>query len=357
MEKNEKEDRLQALQEELKRAYSEIETLKKLPQTAFFESAHQWRMIFDAFPEAICLVDDELRIIRCNASMANTLGKVFQEIIGKNLDQFDIDKKILEVIKKLLPEVKKNVMKQSATININNLYYEITIHPVIDESGKDIKALLVIRDITHFKNMEKGLMESHSKLKQTLHGIVGALATTIEKRDPFTAGHERRVAQIAQAIATYLGLEPEKIEGILISGLLHDVGKIVVPSEILSKPGRLNAHEYNIVKIHPSAGYDILRKIEFPWPVPETVLQHHERLNGTGYPKGINREQIILEARILAVADVFEAMLSFRPYRNAKTLNQAILELLELKGHLFDEKIVDACVEIFQKKIFNIELN
>ncbi|MCM8788947.1 MAG: HD domain-containing protein, partial [Candidatus Omnitrophica bacterium] len=150
-----------------------------------------------------------------------------------------------------------------------------------------------------------------------------------------------------------LGMESETIEGIFISSLLHDIGKIVVPAEILNKPGRLNEHEYNLVKYHPTAGYEILKKVEFPWPVADTVLQHHERFDGSGYPYKITKEKIIFEARILAVADVCEAMLSDRPYRKAKTVNQMLTELQEQKGTCFDEKIVDACVDLFREKNFN----
>lgn len=329
---------------------------EKLHKEAFFEAAQQWRTIFDSIPESLCLIDKNLTILRCNSSMAELLKKPFKDIIGRNLDKLEIGlDEIVNQIMQLMKRMNGTFERLTEIFNINNIWYELTVHPVIEKKGKQIKFLIILRNITYLKEMEKGLTETHKRLRKAFHGTVNALATTIEKRDPFTAGHERRVAQIAQAMAINLNTEPEKIEGILVAGLLHDVGKIVVPSEILSKPGILNPHEYNIVKSHPGAGYEILKKVEFPWPVADIVLQHHERLNGTGYPNNLTKEKIIFEARIIAVADVVEAMLSQRPYRKAKTINQVIAELKEQRGILFDEKVVDACVQLFKEKNFKVE--
>ncbi|MCM8821974.1 MAG: HD-GYP domain-containing protein [Candidatus Omnitrophica bacterium] len=343
---------VELLQKELEKAYREIEALKKTPDVAFFESARQWRNIFDAIPEPICLLDANLLIIKCNASMAQLLNKPYHEILGKKLDDFAIDITFVDTVKNLFSKMKKELTRHIEIINTGNNWYEIVTYPLIEHP---VKGLVILRNITHLKKIEEDLEKSHTRLKKTFHGTIDALATTLEKRDPFTAGHERRVAQIAQAIAIELGADTETIEGILISGLVHDIGKIVVPAEILSRPGGLNSHEYNLVKHHPEAGYEILKKIEFPWPVADAVLQHHERFDGSGYPNKLTEKKIIFEARILAVADSCEAMLSNRPYRKAKTINQMIAELQELKGIHFDEKVVDACVKLFKKKNFKIE--
>jgi putative nucleotidyltransferase with HDIG domain len=175
-------------------------------------------------------------------------------------------------------------------------------------------------------------------------------------KDPYTAGHQRGVAQLACAIAKEMGLPEEQIEGIRMAGLIHDIGKITIPAEILSRLGPLNDLEYGIIKTHSQAGYNILNgTIEFPWPVAQIVLQHHERMDGSGYPQGLSGEEILLEARILAVADVVEAMASNRPYRSARGIDKALKEISRNKGILYDPEVVDACLKLFTEKGFKFE--
>jgi HD-GYP domain-containing protein (c-di-GMP phosphodiesterase class II) len=183
-------------------------------------------------------------------------------------------------------------------------------------------------------------------LLKVLNGTVEAIAALYEKRDPYTAGHQRRVAQLACAIARKMGLPDEQIYGIRIIGVVHDIGKIAVPGDILSKPGRLSIEELSIIKTHPQVAYDVLKNLEFPWPVAETILQHHERLDGSGYPNGISGEAIILEARILCVADVVESMVSHRPYRPALGMERALREIVRNKGVLYDPTVADACSKL-----------
>jgi putative nucleotidyltransferase with HDIG domain len=190
------------------------------------------------------------------------------------------------------------------------------------------------------------------QLHESLEDTVGAIASTVEARDPYTAGHQERVAQLASTIAREMGLPDEQIRGIFLAGLIHDVGKIHVPAEILSKPGALTPLEIQLVRVHAQAGYDIIKGIEFPWPVAEAVLQHHERLDGSGYPRALAGDSIIIEARVLAVADVTETMMSHRPYRPAKGLGNALAEIKSGKGRLYDAAAVDACVALFTKKGF-----
>jgi len=352
---DEKQRKINFLERQLELAHQDIESLKKSKPSAFFEAAQQWRSIFDALSEIICYVDSDLKIIRCNRSMADFLKKPFSEIIGKRFNELLSDVKLADLSKKLFLEMKNQMTRKSEIIEVKNKWYEITMEPVIEQREKQTCAVIILRDITYLKKVEETLKDSHERIKKTLHGAINALATAIEKRDPFTAGHERRVAIIAREIGIRLGMPGEKTEGLLIIGMLHDIGKLIVPAEILSKPSRLNEYEYNIVKSHPFTGYEILKKIEFPWPVAETVLQHHERLDGSGYPYQITDEKIITEARIIAVADVFEAMTSHRPYRPAKTIKQVIDELQKSKGKLFDENVVDACTNLFLKENFVIE--
>jgi len=192
-------------------------------------------------------------------------------------------------------------------------------------------------------------------LLKMFNGTVEAIAALYEKRDPYTAGHQRRVAQLACAIARKMGLSEDQIYGIHITGVVHDIGKIAVPGDILSKTGKLSSEEFNIVKTHPQVAYEVLRNLEFPWPVAETILQHHERLDGSGYPNGISGEAIILEARILCVADVVESMLSHRPYRPALGKKKALDEILNNKGILYDPAVADACSRLSSNGGFNLD--
>lgn len=198
----------------------------------------------------------------------------------------------------------------------------------------------------------EALERSLEDLKKALDGTVNALASLAERRDPYTAGHQRRVAQLACAIAAEMKLPKEKIEGLGVAGVLHDIGKIYVPAEILSKPTRLLDIERSLIKNHVEVSHEVLKEIEFPWPVAEIVLQHHERMDGSGYPRGLKGDQILIEARILAVADVVEAMASHRPYRPAWGLDKALLEILQNRGTQFDPDVVDVCMELFQMKDF-----
>lgn len=216
------------------------------------------------------------------------------------------------------------------------------------------KTLFLKEEIAERIKAEDALKESLGNLRKTLDGTVRALATTIEMRDPYTAGHQRRVAQLSCAIGRKMGFDEEFIGGLEVMGFLHDIGKIVVPAEILSKPGRLNEFELNIIKIHAQTGHNILKGIDFPWPVSTATLQHHERLDGTGYPYGISKDAIIIESRILTVADVVEAMASHRPYRPALGTEKALEEISRNKGVLYDPDVVDACIELFRKNDYQM---
>lgn len=199
------------------------------------------------------------------------------------------------------------------------------------------------------------LEQSNTRLQQLLQRMVDVLTATIETRDPYIVGHQRRVTELACEIARELGLPQGQIEGLRMAGLIHDIGKISVPSEILSKPGRLTDMEFEMIKRHPQVGYNILKEIEFPWPVADIILQHHERLDGSGYPQGLKGDEIILEARILAVADVVEAMSSHRPYRPAHKLDEALEEISKNRGILYDPQVVDACLRLFRERGFTFE--
>jgi putative nucleotidyltransferase with HDIG domain len=205
-----------------------------------------------------------------------------------------------------------------------------------------------IDNANRFDNIKK----AHSELQRTMDGVISAISAVVESRDPYTAGHQRRVAELARAIAVEMGLTEWQRKGMHIIGLLHDVGKIAVPAEILSKPGKISQYEFNIIKNHSRIGFEILEKVDFPWPVARAILQHHERLNGSGYPEGIAGGEIILEAKILSVADVVEAMSSHRPYRPALGLEKALEEIKQHSGILYDREAVEACLKLLNNRQF-----
>ena len=192
------------------------------------------------------------------------------------------------------------------------------------------------------------------KLRKSLEDALQAIAATVEMRDPYTAGHQRRVAHLAVATARELGLSEEQVHGVHLSAIVHDIGKIHIPSELLSKPGRLSEIEYSLIKVHPEAGYEILKEIDFPWPIALAVLQHHERMDGSGYPQGLMDKDIILESRILSVADVVEAISSHRPYRAGLGIEAALEELEKNRGILYDPVVADACIRLFREKGFRL---
>jgi putative nucleotidyltransferase with HDIG domain len=198
------------------------------------------------------------------------------------------------------------------------------------------------------RRAEDQLQTTLERLEKALEGTVRAMSLTIEMRDLYTAGHQRRVSSLAVAIAEELHLPSEKIEGLRLAGVIHDIGKIAMPAEILTKPTRLTKTEFQLIKDHPRIGYDILKNIQFPWPVAHIILQHHERMDGTGYPDGLLGDAILMEARILAVADVVEALSSHRPYRPALGLEKALEEIRRGRGIRYDMRVVDACMKLFK---------
>lgn len=207
-----------------------------------------------------------------------------------------------------------------------------------------------VMDVTERKRAELALEMSNKKLRNTLESMVETIAEIVETRDYYTAGHQRRVAHLARAIAFELGLGIDRVSGLFMASAIHDIGKIAVPIEILIKPTKLSDLEFGLIKTHPQAGYEILKDIEFPWPIADIILQHHERINGTGYPAGFKGEEILIESRILTVADVVEAIASHRPYRPAKGIETALEEIKRNRGILYEPMVVDCCLSLFKEK-------
>jgi PAS domain S-box-containing protein len=212
----------------------------------------------------------------------------------------------------------------------------------------------LMQDISEKKRAEEQIQHYVAQLETAFMSTVQVATTLGEMRDPYTAGHQRRVAEIAVAIGAELGFDARRQEGLRVAGYLHDVGKIRIPSEILSKPGKLSSTEFELVKGHAQASYDVLKDVAFPWPVAEVALQHHERMDGTGYPQGLKGEAILLEARIMAVADVVEAMSSHRPYRPGLGIEKALAEIERGRGSAYDSVVADACLTLFGEKGYAI---
>ncbi len=261
------------------------------------------------------------------------------EISGKdseNLSDFTRELMVMTKSGKLLPSM-------------------FTTYPLLNAQDEISASLVVAIDVSERTKAKQKLQESMEKLEKVLEGSINAMALTVEMRDLYTAGHQQRVADLASAIAKKMHLSENRIYGINLAGLIHDIGKISIPAEILTKPGRLNSIEFDLMKTHPKVGYDILKGIEFPWPIARTVLQHHERINGSGYPFGLKGNKILLEARILGVADVVEAMASHRPYRPALGIDKALEEISKNNGVLYDPAIVEACLNLFREKSFHFD--
>lgn len=231
------------------------------------------------------------------------------------------------------------------------------LEEIVEERTADLVKLNVQlkQEVAERKLAEEKLRQSYIILQQNLDKIVNVMSLTVEERDPYTAGHQRRTTDLALAIAREMGLSKHQIKGLQMAGFIHDIGKISIPAEILSKPGKLNEAEILLIRRHPQVGYEILKKIDFPWPVDLIVLQHHEKMDGSGYPKGLSGEETLKEARILCVADVVETISSHRPYRPGLGLDKALEDITENRGILFDPHVVDACLTLFQNKDFQFE--
>jgi PAS domain S-box-containing protein/putative nucleotidyltransferase with HDIG domain len=288
---------------------------------------------------------------KLDQALERTIGDVFKVMNQKpgKMQRFSVQK-ILKGERSILSDEAILVSKNGKKIPIDP-----RMEPIKDDGGNISGVVLAFTDITARKKAEEELKRSFEQQKIAMEGTVRAIAYTVETRDPYTAGHQRRVTKLACTIGEEMELSKDQIEGLRMSGELHDIGKIHVPAEILSKPGKISEAEYTIIKTHSQVGHDILRTIEFPWPVARIVLQHHERIDGSGYPSSLKGKDILLEAKILAVADVIEAMATHRPYRPALSIEEALDEISKNKGKLYDTKVVDICLKVFKEKKFKFE--
>ena len=317
------------------------------------------QMILDSVPALIFYKDIEGRIVRVNKPLADSLKMPIKDMIGKTTEEL-FPKEQAENMRKDDKEVmisgkpKKNIIEPYDTPEGVRWVISDKI-PYRDKKGKVTGIIGLAKDVTAQRKSEEELKQSYQKLKKSLEASIKTMSRIVEVKDPYTAGHQQRVSQLTTAIAKELNLSPDKIEGIRVASLIHDIGKISVPTEILSKSTTLSDVEFSLIKEHSRIGYDILKAIDFSYPVANIVLQHHEKINGSGYPGGLKGDEILLEAKIICVADVVEAMSSHRPYRPAVGIDEALGEISKNKGILYDPKIVDVCLKLFKEKGFKFE--
>ncbi|MDD5343459.1 MAG: PAS domain S-box protein [Smithella sp.] len=333
-------------------------TERRLAEEALRKNEAKYRHLIEDAQEGIFQSTAEGRHITVNQAFANILGYESPEEVVKNITDIahqvyvhpEDRAKIVQIIEK--EGSVKGYEAQFYRKDGSKTWVSINMHVIRDDQGNLLYYQGIDQDITDRKKMEKERQENIERLRKSLGATINAMAVTVETRDPYTAGHQRRVADLARTIASEMKLTNEQIDGIRMASMIHDIGKISIPSEILAKPTKLTELEFSLIKTHSQSGYNILKDIDFLWPVAQIILQHHERINGSGYPNGLTEEQILLESQILAVADVVEAISSHRPYRPAFGINIALNEITKNRGILYNPDIVDACLRLFGEKNF-----
>jgi PAS domain S-box-containing protein/putative nucleotidyltransferase with HDIG domain len=328
------------------------------------ESEQFMRTIIDTDPNIIFVKDKVGKYVLVNSSMAKLYETTPDDMVGKTDLQFaeenvikieDAETYFNEDLMVLDSGNKLETPEKIFTLNSGKKkYFQSTKVPL--SFGRFQHGILgVAVDVTARKKAEDQEKLSFEKIENLLRETINALTFAVEMRDEYTAGHQRRVAQLAEAIALELGVSQDVLDGVVMAAVVHDIGKLKVPSDILTKPGKLSDIEFSLIKTHPKTGYDILCSISFPWPVADIVLQHHERIDGSSYPNGLKGDEILYEAKIIMVADAMEAMASHRPYRPSLGVPFALSELQKYKGKYYDSEVVDVCVELFENKDFQFK--
>jgi PAS domain S-box-containing protein/putative nucleotidyltransferase with HDIG domain len=314
--------------------------------------------ILENIADGIISINNDYRIEFINDSAQKLTGWASDETLNENLfDVFNIVELKENVVrrKEIADFFSDDTKKFDVTLlrkNKEEIIIECTIVPIKNYKNEIKGNIISFNNISDRKKAELELKKNVRVLRKTLKGTVNALATLSEKRDPYTADHQRQVTRLACQIARHMKLPSKDIESIFVAGILHDIGKIYIPAEILNRPGKLSDAEMTIMRTHSQVGYEIVNEIEFPWDISRIILQHHERMDGTGYPNGLKAGEILLEAKIIAVSDVVQAISSHRPYRPALGIETALNEIISNKGTLYDEEVVDVCVKIIKEKGF-----
>jgi PAS domain S-box-containing protein len=334
---------------------------RKQARLALEEAEEKYRSIFENAVEGIFRSTPEGRFVTVNPAMARMYGyespeQMVEEIRDIGTELY-VDPKERSRFQDSLDRhgSMAGFEMQSPRRDGTLIWISMSSHKVTDAEEKTLYREGIVEDVTARKQAEEALVQSMEKLKRNLEGTIQAMSMMVEGRDPYTAGHQRRVSNLACTIAQEMGLPKETWENIRMAGTIHDIGKMSVPAEILSKPTKLRQIEMNLIKVHSQAGYDVLKDVNLPYPIADIVLQHHERLDGSGYPQGLKNGQILLEALIVAVADVVEAIASHRPYRPALGIDAALEEIGRGKGIVYDAKAVEACLRLFRERGFIFE--
>ncbi|MEE9501962.1 MAG: PAS domain S-box protein, partial [Candidatus Aminicenantaceae bacterium] len=338
------------------RSYMWDITERKKTQEAIQESEEKFKTLFNSASDAIFIHDLGGHFLEVNEVACDRLGYNRKELLRMGLEDID-SPKLATMVPARTEELDQrgHIFYETVHMRRDGTIIPIELSSRIIEYNGEPVALSIARDITERKQAEEERKQSFERLQRALEETVNALASALEMRDPYTAGHQRRVTDLACTIAREMGLSDDQVDGIRMAGIIHDVGKIRVPGEILSWPGQLTEADFNIIKAHPQVGYDILKTIEFPYPVAKIMLQHHERMDGSGYPSGLRDGEILQEARILAVADVVEAMASHRPYRPARGIDKALAEITKNRSVLYDPEVVDACLILFKENKYKFK--
>lgn len=316
----------------------------------------EWlRALVDSALDGVVTMDDQGRIIAFNPAAEKIFGYSSGQVIGRTVANTLIPRKPLsdqdESLARFLATGRGELIGRRVEITAmradgSTFPAEIGIISVTPEKAQVFIAY--IRDITRQKQAEDEQRQHALKIKKTLVQTILAISRTVEIRDPYTAGHQSRVAHLAATMAQALDLDPERVEGVFLGALIHDIGKIAVPAQILSRPGELMDEDKRYLQLHCQKGYEILEPVDFPWPVAEVAFQHHEHMDGSGYPQGLRGEEILLEARIVCVADVVESLTAHRPYRPAYSLHEALKQITDKTGKWYDSQIVSVCTDMFK---------
>jgi len=324
------------------------------------EREKRFRILAESAPDIIFVLDLEGIMTYVNPAWERILDHKQEVVVGRNLSSF-IEQEDVHRLAQLLKEVRKNklpLMDVLLTIKSRDGFehnFSFNCAPNIDEGGHVDSLVGIFKDMTDLRRSEIELKKSVEKLEMAMSGTISVISLISESRDPYTAGHQRGVADLAIAIAREMGLSDERVKMINMAGLIHDIGKINVPAEILSKPGKLNSVELSLIKNHPETGYNILSQVDFSPIISQIVYQHHEKIDGSGYPRMLSGDEIILEARIITVADVVEAMANHRPYRPALGIEKALDEIRANRGVTYDPDVADACIALFANNRFHFE--
>ena len=331
-------------------------------QEVLRETEERFRSLVESTVDLVWELDEEGIYTYVSPRIRDILGYEPEEVLGRRVTDFMSPEEAGRVAgifaSAVASEEPFSLMEKAYLTKDGHLVtVEASGAPFFDAEGRMLGYRGIDRDITERKEAAKRLGEGLNKLKRIMDGTIMAITLAVERRDYFTAGHQQRVAKLACAIGQEMGLSGEQLQVIRIAGLLHDIGKICIPLDVLNKPIRLNEIETAMVQSHCQVGYDILKDVEFPWPIANIVIQHHERMNGSGYPLRLHEDDILLEARILGVADVVEAMTARRPYRAAAGMDAALEEISQNSGVLYDSDVVYACLRVFTEKGFAFEGN